>query len=142
MRLALGIAVFALPLMADLATIRTEKNLEKRSRLALDHADHELKESRKAYHDGDLDRTAALLAEVGEAVALAEESLKETGKNPSRSPKHFKHAEIKTGDLLRKIDAFTRDMSYVDRPMTEKLKKSVEETHDRLLQGIMTGKKR
>jgi hypothetical protein len=132
----------ALPLSADLSVIQAEKNLEKRSRLALEHADVELKESRRVYHEGDLERTAALLAEVQEAVALAEESLKETGKNPSRSPKHFKHAEIKTGDLLRKVESFARDMSYADRPLTEKLKKAVEETHERLLLGIMTGKKK
>jgi hypothetical protein len=131
----------ALPLSADLSPIQAEKNLEKRSRLALDHADEELRESRRAYKDGDLERTTMLLAEVEAAVALAEESLKETGKNPSRSPKHFKHAEIKTGDLLRKIDSFSRDMSYADRHLTEKLKKNLEETHDRLLHGIMTGKK-
>ena len=69
----------ALPLAADLSMVQAEKNLEKRSRLALEHADAELKEGRRAYHDGDLDRTAVLLAEVEEAVALAEDSLKETG---------------------------------------------------------------
>jgi hypothetical protein len=57
MKLLLAL-VCALPLSADLSVIQTEKNLEKRSRLALEHADQELKESRRAYHDGELDRTS------------------------------------------------------------------------------------
>ena len=80
--------------------------------------------------------------EVGEAVELCEASLKETRKDPIKSPKHFKYAEIKTVDLLRKIEAFSQDMNVDDRAMLEKLKERVQAAHDRLLQGIMMGKKK
>ena len=79
---------------------------------------------------------------LADAVELAETSLKETGKNPIRSPKHFKNAEIKTRGLLRTLDAFERDMNAADRSMIEKTKGRVQEAHDRLLQDIMTGKKK
>ena len=131
-----------LPLAADLAPVRAEPNLEKRSRAALEVADRSLKASRQAYGSGDAQQTVDLLDEVGQAVELAEESLKGTHKDPIKSPKHFKHAEIKTVELLRKIDAFSQDMSVDDRPMLEKLKGVVQGTHDRLLHGIMMGKKK
>jgi hypothetical protein len=141
-RLLLSIVFCCAPLAADLAQVRAEPNLEKRSRAALDLAEKSLRASRQAYADGDLEKTAALLDEMEQSVDLAETSLKETHKDPIKSPKHFKYAEIKTVDLLRKIDAFWQDMSVIDRPIVEKAKQKVQDAHDRLLHGIMMGKKR
>ena len=142
MRILLATLLCCFPLAADLAQVRAEPNLEKRSRAALELADRSLKASRQAYSAGDTQQAAALLDEVGQSVDLAETSLKATNKNPIKSPKHFKHAEIKTVELLRKIEAFSQDMSVDDRPMLEKVKEIVQGTHDRLLQGIMMGKKK
>jgi len=130
------------PLAADLAQVQAEPNLEKRSRAALDLAERSLKASRQAYAAGDMQQAAALLDEMEQCVDLAETSLKGTGKDPIKSPKHFKYAEIKTVDLLRKIEAYSQDMSVLDRPMVEKAKEKVQEVHDRLLHGIMTGKRK
>ena len=130
------------PLLADLAQVRAEPNLEKRYRAALDNAEHSLKASRQAYEAGDLKLTAELLEELQQSVLLAEKSLKDTGKDPIKRPGHFKDAEKKTGDLVRRIEAFSRDMNFADRPMAEKVKEEVQEAHDRLLQSIMTGKKK
>jgi hypothetical protein len=126
--------------MADLAQVRGEQNLEKRSRAALENADRSLKASRRSYEAGDLKETAALLDELGQSVSMSEDSLNATGKNPIKSPKHFKYAEIKTGDLLRRLDAFSQDMNSADRSMIDKVKETVQEVHDRLLQGVMMGK--
>ena len=130
------------PLLADLAQVKAEPNLERRSRAALENADRTLKASRQAYAAGDLKLTADLLEEFEQSVDLAEKSLRDTGKDPIRSPKYFKNAEIKTGYLLRKIEAFSQDMNVADRPMADKVKEDVQEVHDRLLHGIMRGKKR
>ena len=51
-------------------------------------------------------------------------------------------AEIKTVDLLRKIEAFSQDMSVDDRSMLDAVKSIVQGAHDRLLHGIMMGKKK
>ncbi len=128
--------------MADLAQVRAEPNLEKRSRAALENAERALKDSRKAYEAGDLKETAALLDEVKESVDLADISLKETHKDPIRSPKHFKNAEIKTQTLLRRLEALSQDMNVADRPLVEKVKERVQEVHETLLQGVMVGKKK
>ena len=142
MRVLLCVVLCCAPLAADLAQVRAEPNLEKRSRTALELAERSLKASRQAYAAGDMQQAAALLDEMEQCVDLAETSLKGTGKDPIKSPKHFKYAEIKTVDLLRKIEAYSQDMSVLDRPMVEKAKEKVQEVHDRLLHGIMTGKRK
>lgn len=121
---------------------RAEPNLEKRSRKALENADRAFAAACQAYRSGDLQRTQAALEEVGESVALAHESLKQTGKNPSRSPKHFKHAEIKTRALLRRLDDFRLDMSFEDRDTLDRVRSAIDQVHSELLQGIMGGKKK
>jgi len=141
-RVLLCVVLCCAPLAADLAQVRAEPNLEKRSRAALELAERSLKASRQAYAAGDMQQAAALLDEMEQCVDLAETSLKGTGKDPIKSPKHFKYAEIKTVDLLRKIEAYSQDMSVLDRPMVEKAKEKVQEVHDRLLHGIMTGKRK
>ena len=128
--------------MADLAAVQTEPNLEKRSQAALVYAGQVLTDSRKAYSAGDMEKTAALIDELEKAVVLAENSLLNSKKDANKNPKYFKNAEIKTGDLLRRLDAFSQDMSVVDRPMIEKLKVTMQEAHDRLLLSIMTKKKK
>ena len=74
-------------------------------------------------------------------MALADSTLKQTGKNPSRSPQHFKYAELRTRDLLRKLDGFRDDMSVADRPALERVIATVQKIHDALLEGIMGKKK-
>jgi len=121
----------------DLARIQSEPHPDKRAHLALDNADDALKQAREAYDKGDNEAMAPRLREVERSVELAESSLKETGKNPSRSPKHFKYAELKTRDLLRKLDGFREGMSVADRPAMDRVIGAVQKIHDALLDSIM-----
>jgi hypothetical protein len=120
--------------------VKAEPNLEKRSKLALDYAAATLKEARAAYGSGDAAKSTALIAEVRDAVELAEHSLQETGKNPRKSPKYFKKAEIETRAMLKRIEAFQDDMNVSDRPSLDTLRSKVQQVHDDLLMGIMEGK--
>src|SRR5713101_8571891 len=99
MRVLLAILISCSPLLADLGQVRAEPNLEKRSRAALDHAEQALKDSRRAYADGNQQLTTELLEEVAESVDLVEASLKASGKEPIKSPKYYKIAEIKKGRI-------------------------------------------
>jgi hypothetical protein len=137
------LACVALPagVSADLKKAMAENNLEKRSRLALQNAEQALDAARKAYESGDLKQTQAKADEILASVELAEESLRQTGKDPRRKPKHFKHAEKQTRELLRGIESLENYMSYTDRPVIQKLKERTHEIHDDLLAGIM-GEKR
>jgi hypothetical protein len=100
-----------------------------------------MKSARGAYDAGDMKRTQMLLDEVLESVELADESLRETGKNARKKPKHFKHAEMETRELLRRIASLENGMSVDDRPGIQKLKTRIHEIHDGLLAAIM-GEKR
>ncbi|MBI1791708.1 MAG: hypothetical protein HYR60_29630 [Acidobacteria bacterium] len=128
-------------LRADLAQVMAEPNLERRSKAALDYAEQVLKGARESYQAGDGDAVKAKLDEMGRAVDLADASLRETGKNPSRSPRYFKHAEIKTRDLLKRLDALAHVMDFSDRALVVPLKEKIHQFNERLLEGIM-GRKR
>src|SRR5262245_48770928 len=97
---------------ADLTRANAEPNLEKRSQLALDNASAAYKAARAAYEKGDNDQVSASAKEILESVDLAFTSLNKTGKDPRKSPKWFKKAEMETRDLSRKLEAFQQEMSF------------------------------
>lgn len=136
---ALGLAP-AGELRADLKQAMAERDLGRRSKLALDNAEAVLKATRAAYNEGDTEKVTAGAGEIIESVDLASDSLTKTGKNPRSSPRWFKQAEIQTRDLLKRLETFERDMSFADRPMLDKVKSRVQEVHDSLLLGLMEGK--
>lgn len=127
---------------ADLKQAKAEPNLEKRSKLALDNAETCFQAMRAAYEKNDNSHVAAAVSELRESVEVAYTSLTETGKDPRKSPKWFKRAEIQTRDLLRRLDAFQRDMQFEDRAMLDDLKARTQQVHDDLLMGLMEGKRR
>jgi hypothetical protein len=128
------------PLQADLKRAQAENNLEKRSQLAMDNAVSQYQVARKAYDQGENERTAAAIAEIMESVNLAYTSLTKTGKDPRKSSKWFKKAEMETRDLVRKLESFQQVMGFTDRPMLDQVKARVQQVHDDLLLGIMEGK--
>jgi hypothetical protein len=136
----LALAAATPPLYADLGRAKAEPNLEKRSKLAIDNATVAIQWARTAYNNGETAKVPVWLTEVKESVELAESSLKETGKNPRKSPKYFKHAEIETRALLKRIESFQDEMGVADRPMLDPLRAKVQQVHDDLLMGIMEGK--
>jgi hypothetical protein len=141
--LAIGTALAqpAPPADEELARVEAEPNLEKRAHAALDNADDALRRAREAYAKGDDGAANARLDEIQKSVELADSALKQTGKNPSRSPKHFKQAEMRTRDLLRRLDGFRDQMSVADRASAERVVEAVQKIHDAWLDGIMGKKK-
>jgi len=141
-RLLIAMVLASGLLRADLAQIKAEPNLGKRSALALDHAFDALTLARDAYAKGQNADVEKWLKEIKESVELAETSLNATGKNPRKSPKWFKRAEGSTRDLLRRLDALERDMDLTDRPMLDAVKAKVQQVHDDLLLGVLEGKEK
>jgi hypothetical protein len=136
------LAVSPSPVQADLKKALAEPDLEKRSGLALDNASTVFKATRSAYQDGDAAKLNSGIAEIQESVELASTSLAQTGKNPRKSPKWFKRAEIATRDLLRRLDSFQNEMAFDDRPRLDALKTKVQQVHEDLLVGLMEGKRK
>jgi len=127
---------------ASLDQARAEPNLEKRSALAMDSAVAALKQAREAYNAGDLTQVAAKAMEIQDSVELAYTALAKTGKDPRKSPKWFKRAEIGSRDLLRSLETLQHDMSVDDRAILEKPREKVQQVHDDLLIGLMEGKRK
>jgi hypothetical protein len=133
--------ILMLALAFDLASVKSEPNLEKRSELALINANTALDSARDAYGQGDLDKTQANLDEVRDSVDLAYQALSDTGKDP-RKDRFFKRAELKTRELLRRLEGLDQTMSFADRGIVDKVRDRVSEIHDNLLKGIMSKKKK
>ena len=143
-RLTLAFLVLAVaPAWANLDAAKAEPNLEKRSGLALENASQALRAAQDAYMaQGDMKKVSASLEEVSASVELAYDSLQQTHKNPSRSPKYFKKAEIDIRALSRRLDDFRAQMSVEDRDQIDKVRAVVQKADDGLLEGIMGGKKK
>jgi hypothetical protein len=115
--------------------------LGKRSKLALDNAGAVFKEMREAYQKGDTAALTAAAKEFEDSVVLCWDSLESTGKNPRKSPKWFKSAEIETRNLLKKMASLQDDLPFDERPLLDKAKARLQKVHDDLLVGLMEGKK-
>ncbi len=126
---------------ADLEAVKAEQNLERRARKALENADKMLDAARDAYLNGRFEELKAALAEIGDSVRLAYQSLKQTGKNPRKRPKHFKRAEIATRQLLRRLDSFRDEMSYLDRDQLTPVIETVSKVNSDLLHDVMGAKR-
>lgn len=126
--------------VTDLSAIRNEPNPDRRSELALEYASSAMDNARDANTAGDVAKMKAALAEVGDAVELAYQSLIDSGKSARHDTKHYKRAELKTRELLRRLDGLSQLMDVVDRPAADKVRSEVAKVHDDLLQGIF-GKK-
>ncbi|MBV8847741.1 MAG: hypothetical protein JO307_33420 [Bryobacterales bacterium] len=130
--------ILALTLAIDLAGVQSEPNLEKRSEMALDYANQALDAARESYSRGEFEQTQAQLEDVGASVDVAYQALEKTGKDPRRSPKFFKRAELRTRELLRRLDGLLQTVSFADRDVVEKVHARVAAVHDNLLEGIMS----
>jgi hypothetical protein len=130
-----------LVLALDLSSLKQEPNLERRSDLALDHANETLDAAREAFNASDASKMQAALEEITESVNLSYQSLLDTGKDARRSPKFFKRAELRTRDLLRRLEGLEHSVDVDSRAYVEKVKDRVSEVHDNLLKSIMSKKK-
>jgi hypothetical protein len=133
-------ALLILLLAADLSSLKSEANLERRSELALDYANQSIDAARDAYSAGDAAKMQAALSETGDAVDVSYQALSDTGKNP-RNNKFFKRAELRTRELMRRLDGLAQTVSVDDRDPVTKLREHIAEVHDNLLKGIMSKKK-
>ncbi|MGD0015075.1 MAG: hypothetical protein ABSD56_11740 [Bryobacteraceae bacterium] len=133
----LAALALALPVWAGLDAVKAEPNLEKRAGMALANAGAALTSARDSYVAGDLQRTTAALDEVRQSVELAYSSLLETHKNPRKKPMPFKRAEIRTRELLRRLDDFREQMSYEDRGVLDEVRAAVRKIREDLLRGLL-----
>lgn len=128
-------------LFAQLDAVHSEPNLEKRSELALLHANAAIDRARTLYKEGKQAQFEAAVQEIVDAVELSRTSLQQTGKKARRHPKHFKRAELKTRELVKRLDTLETDVGLEQRPVVTAAKKHVSAINDDFVVQIMTKKK-
>jgi hypothetical protein len=128
-------------LPADLAGIRSETRLERRSEMALDHAVSTVDRAREAWRGGKGGEFTEALTEVREAAELSYQSLVETGKPARRFPKYFKRAEKNLRALAKKLDALYQEVGVDDRAAVDAVRKRASDLHDQVVLDIMSKKK-
>jgi hypothetical protein len=124
----------------DLAAVKAEPDLNKRSEMALLNADEKIDAVRQAYEAGNERAEEADIKEVGESVALCYASLEETHRAPRKS-KYYKQAELKVSALMRRLSSLREDVDFEFRPQVEAVLKKVSDIHDQLISDIMSRKK-
>lgn len=122
----------------DLAAIKLEPNLERRSELALGNASAAMNAARDA--SSDERKLKAALEELRDSVDLAYQSLVESGKSARRNPKFFKRAELKTRELMRRLEGLAQAVDADDRVFVERVRDRVSKVHDDLIKDIMQKK--
>ncbi|MBI4904639.1 MAG: hypothetical protein HY820_13440 [Acidobacteria bacterium] len=126
---------------ADLATIRANPQPDARYWAALEFANSLIDVLRKQYQEGKIEEMQKSLSDLQEAVQLCDDTLRATGKNPSKSPKHFKKAELKEREILRRLRTLEDEVSVEERSIVTKVRTKVAELHDELLYDIMGRRK-
>jgi hypothetical protein len=133
-------ALLILCLAFDLTAIKLEPNLERRSERALDNASSAMDTARNASSAGEPEKVKAALEELRDSVDLAYQSLVDSGKSARRSPKFFKRAELKTRELMRRLEGLAQAVDAEDRVFVVSVRDRVSQVHDNLIQDIMQKK--
>jgi hypothetical protein len=121
-----------------LDSVRKEPNLTRRAQRALEHSEREMARAQKIVRDfGSKTELEGALAQVAEGAELALQSLRETGRPPRRLSRDYKRGELKTRDLLRKLEDLEKALSLDDRPLVEAIRVKVSRVHEDFLAGVM-----
>ncbi|MFZ4683221.1 MAG: hypothetical protein ACOYMS_12010 [Terrimicrobiaceae bacterium] len=123
----------------DLAAVKAEPNLEKRSEKALVYASEVVTAMRAELDRNDVEKIKEQLLEFQTAVDLSVDSLTATGKNARKNPKYFKRAELRLRELQRRLETFRRDMSFDDRPVLDSVLTHVGKKIDDLVEATLRG---
>lgn len=113
-------------------TVKNEPIAAKRWALALDVADGALTAARQSEPLANLELTAT-------ASEFALEALRELGK-PYRNTKHYKRAELRLRDFLKRADGIVKSAGIDDRPPLEAAYSRLNTVHELVLQGVMSRK--
>jgi len=135
-----SIALVFLLAFADMASVKAEPDLNRRSELALMDADEKIDQARQAYQAGNDAAENAAIQEVADSVELCYASLEQTHGAPRKS-KYYKHAELRISALMRRLSGFRDEVSFELRPHVEAVLKKLSDIHDELISDIMSRRK-
>ena len=129
-------------LAIDLATVKAEPALDKRAQRAIDFAQERLTEARKLYDAGDPKAFAQALSDTAVGAELCLASLEQMGKHPSQNVRHYKPAEMRMREVLRRLTTLRNDTGMDDRAPVVECERRVTAVHEKLLDGVMSRRPR
>jgi hypothetical protein len=123
--------------------LKSESNLERRAKLAVELAITSERNAEAAYSRGEMPAVETELKNMVAAVELAKESLDATGRSAHKHPGPYKSAELKTQEMLSRLSDLEKRMDEEERAVIRAPRTRVQEIHDEWFDGIMSrGKKR
>jgi hypothetical protein len=135
--LTLFLLLAAAPFPASFDQVKAEPNPERRARAAVDFAAIAEKKAESAFSNGDMKEVAAELNTMKASMELTRESLVASRKTPGRDPELYKYAELRSRELLIRLEDIERRMLVEDRELVAVPKARVQEIHDFWFEGIM-----
>jgi hypothetical protein len=141
MRWLISVALVSSCFAADLAAIREERDPTRRYVLALEHAAAHVAEARTAFQEGKPEAASLAIEQVIAGVRLCDETLRATGKNPSKNPRHFKRAELKMRDIDKRLKTIEEEVGFEERAPIKKVRAEIAKMHEEMLLDIMGRRK-
>jgi hypothetical protein len=139
--LALLLFLAAAPIPISFDQVKSEPNPERRARAAVDFAATSEKKAEAAFADGDMKEVVAELKTMKESMEMTRDSLIASKKTPGRDPGLYKYAELRSRELLTRLDDLERRLLVEERELVAVPKARVLEIHDFWFDGIMSRKK-
>jgi hypothetical protein len=131
----------AAPVPVSFDQVKAEPNPERRARAAVDFAATSERKAEEAFSNGDMEGVAAGLNTMKASMEVTRDSLIASKKTPGRDPGLYKYAELRSRELLIRLDDLERRLAVEDRELVAVPKAKVLEIHDFWFEGIMSRKK-
>jgi hypothetical protein len=133
--------LLAAPAPTSLDQVKADPNPDRRAKEAIDYASVAEKNAETAYAKGELQSVATELKDVTESIDAAQEAFVAGHKTPGRNPGPFKYAEMRSRELLIRLNDLERKMDSSERSVVVDTRAKVQEMHDAWFEGIMGRKK-
>jgi hypothetical protein len=113
---------------------------EKRYMAAFEAAHKAIDASRTATNDAKPEEAKQLLDSAATEVESVLRILESMGKPPYKNSSNYKKAELRTREVLRRIDTLLRDAGFEEREILKSAHERVTAVHEKLLEGVMSKK--
>ncbi|MGA2717084.1 MAG: hypothetical protein ABSG41_28700 [Bryobacteraceae bacterium] len=133
--------LLAAPVPASLDQVRAETDPERRAKAAIDFAATAERNAEAAFSNGNVQDVVAQLNTMKESMEMTRDSLVASRKTPGRNPKLYKYFELRSHELLMRLEDFERRMFLEERDVVAVPKARVQEIHDFWFEGIMGRRK-
>ena len=126
----------------EVKILAAEPNPVKRARLALTNGERTALKAGEACKVAEYEKCNKLLTEVQESVELASKSLDESRIDASRSPRHFKDAEVRTHKILRLVQPIRAYVHPDDQEHYNAVYQRISAINDSFLKAVMGRRKK